>query len=201
MEGYYMKKRYFHILLAMVIFCLAAGGCGRKHAAQADKKLVAKINNYGLTVDDFRDEARAVFANQYLAGDPEKMKEDLLDEIVVKKILIQEAEAENFDKDRAFMKEIEKYWEQALLKLLIKKKMQEFLQQTRVSEEEVRKEYEKRKGENAAGIGSFEEVAPEIRSDIRRRKVQEDFQNWITGLKKKAHVRIYKENLKYINLK
>jgi len=140
-----MKNRY----LCILTFCLAASilvcGCGKK--ADVNGKVVAKINDYKLTVDDFRDEANAAFANKYVTGDPEKAKESLLDEVILKKILLQEAQAQNFDKDRAFMKEIERYWEQALLKLLIKKKMMEFLQKTTVSEDEVKAEYEKMKTE------------------------------------------------------
>ena len=50
----------------------------------------------------------------------------MLDQLINKNILIQQSQSENFDKDEVFMKEIQRYWEQALLKLLIKKKTAEF---------------------------------------------------------------------------
>jgi len=92
-------------------------GCGRPKNPGADDKIIAKINNYTLTAGDFRDSAAKMMGGT---------KEAVLDELITKNVLIQEAQKENFDKDRAFMNEIEKYWEQALLKLLIKKKMAEF---------------------------------------------------------------------------
>ena len=101
-------------LLAGMIFSLY--GCGSPGNKSGDDRAVAKINNYNMTIGDFRDSARAVGGT----------KEYALEELITRNILIQEAQKENFDKDGAFMKEIQGYWEQALLKLLIKKKTAEF---------------------------------------------------------------------------
>jgi hypothetical protein len=119
----------------MIIFTVIAAlfitgaGCGKKPAG-ADGKIVAKINNYELTAEDFNDEARLTLSNKLLSGDPKKAKEELLEEIITKKVLLQEAQRQNFDKDRAFMKEIERYWEQALIKLMVRKKMSELKDDT-----------------------------------------------------------------------
>jgi len=134
----------------------AVFGCCCKKESEGKAELVAEVNRYKMTVDDFRDEARLTAATKYLPADREKAKEELLDEIITKKVLLEEAQRQNFDKDKPFMKEIERYWEQALLKLLIKKKMAE--------------------------LGSAEEL-----------------DKWISDLRKKANVRIYKENLKKID--
>ena len=69
-----------------------------------------------MTAGDFRESARVVSGT----------KKEILEQLITRNILIQEAQKENFDKDRAFLKEIESYWEQALLKLLIRKKTAEF---------------------------------------------------------------------------
>jgi len=90
-------------------------GCGK--ARERGNKVIARINNYTMTDEDFRDAMSRTLGST---------KEAILDELITKNILVQEAQRENFDKDKAFMKEIESYWEQALLKLLIKKKMAEF---------------------------------------------------------------------------
>jgi len=178
---------------------LAALGCGKKEMAQ-DKKLVAKINKCEITIEDFQDDASHVLSRKYLAGDPEKAKEGLLEEIIVKKMLLQEAQAKNYDKNKAFMKEIERYWEQALLKLLIKEKMQELLQKMSVRDDEIAGEYEKMKLDEGKSVEPFEKALPMIRSDIKRKKVAEAFSQWISSLKERAKIIIYKENLKYINI-
>ncbi len=194
-----MKNREFLLLMLPLLVLLAASGCGKKEAAE-DKKLVAKINKCEITVEDFQDDVSHTLSNKYLATDPEKAKEDLLDEIIIKKMLLDEAQAKNFDKNKAFMKEIERYWEQALLKLLIKEKMRELLQQMSVKDDEIMKEYEKMKLEEGASVQSLEKATPMIRSDIKRRKVAAAFSQWILSLRKRAQIKVYKENLKTINI-
>jgi len=71
------------------------------------------------------------------------------------------------------MKEIEKYWEQALLKLLIKKKMQELA------------------GNVPGAMGR----------EAKRKKVAEEFDKWIASLRKKASVTINKKVLDEINVR
>jgi len=135
---------------------LGIAGCCCRKGTDSGADIVAEINKYKMTVEDFRDEARLTAATKYLPADREKAKEELLDEIITKKVLLEEAQRQNFDKNKPFMKEIERYWEQALLKLLIKKKMGE--------------------------LGSAEKL-----------------DKWVSDMRKKANVKIYKENLKKIN--
>ena len=112
--------RLSYILLALIISGVMAGCCCKpENKNHAGKEIIAKINNYKLTVNDFKDELMPKARDISLSADPEKAKEDALNELVTKKILLQEAQRQSFDKDAKFMKEIERYWEQALLKLLI----------------------------------------------------------------------------------
>ncbi|MDD5165858.1 MAG: peptidylprolyl isomerase [Candidatus Omnitrophica bacterium] len=124
-----INKQVFLFFLLLVF----TAGCGNK--PPRDNRVLAKINNYEMTVSDLQDEARMAH----------KPKEELLREFISKKVLIQEALKLNFDKDKAFMKEIEKYWEQALLKLLFKVKSEELLRAIRVNDDEVRQAYAKMK--------------------------------------------------------
>jgi len=110
------RLKIFVMLLMIACLGLSVYGCGLPKDREPGDKAVAKINNYTMTMGDFRDSARAVGGT----------REEALEELITRNILIQEAQKENFDKDKAFMKEIERYWEQALLKLLIKKKTAEF---------------------------------------------------------------------------
>ncbi len=166
-----MKIERMVMVLAVIFFIpLAICGCGNKMTQ--DKRVVARINNYELTVDDFKSEADLVMANKRLSEDPEKAKEELLEEMITKNILIQEAQAQDFDKDKAFMKEIERYWEQALLKLLLKKKTEEF-------------------SEKATGPSE----------EVKRAKVQQMLEKWVTTLRRQAKVKIYKENLGAVVIK
>lgn len=192
--------RYKKLLFILPLFMiLAISGCGKKQPAE-EKKLVAMINNYEITVEDFQDDANLMLSKKYPAGDAEKAKDDLLEEMITKKMLLQEAQAKNFDKDKAFMKEIERYWEQALLKLLIREKTREFLQQMSVKDDEISKEYERMKVEEGKSVEPYEKALPMIRSEIKRRKVAEAFSQWVSGIRDRAKIKIYKENLKSIKI-
>jgi len=187
-----------NMLLPLVIFLvlLSAGGCGKNEAEPKESRVVlARINNYELTTENFRKEVKLTAHNKELSADIQKAKEELLDEIIMKKILLQEAVRHNFDKDRAFMKEIERYWEQALLKLLMKKEMDELSRDIVVKESEVREAYERMSKDALGNIAQFEAKAAEIKDDIYNIKMQASLDEWFRELRKKADVKINKENL------
>ena len=183
----------------IIAFALFLGGCGRTPVAQQtdDKRVVAKINNYELTVSDFKNEAGVSF----FSDNPMKVKKELLDNLITKKILVQEAQRGNFDKEKAFMEEIERYWEQALLKLLIKKKTEEFYGNITVDEKEARDEYARLIKEGGGQVKPYEKMSAEINEDIRHRKIQAALDNWMMELRKKSDINVNEEVLKEIDVK
>ena len=157
------------IIILCVSFMPLSGMCDDLKGD--DNAVLAKINKYKLTVADFKSEAKDKLPGNLSEADFERSKESMLDEIIMKKLLVQEAQKQNFDKDRAFIKEIEGYWEQALLKLLYNKKSQEILREI-----------------------SRDERDPEVRD----RLVREALNRWMEDLKKNADIKKYKENLKAV---
>ncbi|MDO8536068.1 MAG: hypothetical protein Q7S30_03550 [Candidatus Omnitrophota bacterium] len=131
--------------MALLFLALLIAGCGKAKEYQPDAECVATINNYTLTVADFKEDIKTAVAQKNLAEDPAMAKNDILDEIITKKVLIQEAQKDNFDKQPSFMKEIERYWEQALLKFFLKKKSQELTGMIRADKDEIAAEYNKMK--------------------------------------------------------
>ncbi|MDD5439055.1 MAG: hypothetical protein PHS37_02605 [Candidatus Omnitrophica bacterium] len=118
--------KVIQIVLILGIGAWSLNGCGKaKQPPSPDDAVVAKINNYELTVFDFKDAAQRTLPMRDYRKDPAKAKADFLEQLVTSKVLIQEAQKENLDKERSFMKEIEHYWEQALIKLLLNKKAAE----------------------------------------------------------------------------
>ena len=135
-----IDKRAAAIVITLMLF---ASGCEKRLAK--DKQILAKVNNYEMTVSDFQEEARLTRSNKSLSLDEDKAKAQLLKDLINKKIIIQEALKLNFDKDKTFMQEIERYWEQALLKLLFKNKSEELSRTIRVDDSEVRQAFDKMK--------------------------------------------------------
>jgi len=114
----------FILVLGISLAVFVFSGCGSKPEGR-DMRLIAKINNYELTVEDFRDGIDPILVNRYLPEDLATAKENLLQDLITKKVLLQEAQRQNLDKDKAFMKQIERHWEQALLKSLLRNKSEQ----------------------------------------------------------------------------
>lgn len=194
--------RKIAIVVTLFFLFFAVCGCGAKKATD-EKTLVARVNNYEMTTGDFMTELELMTGNKNLFNDPERMKEDLLEEMINRQLLLQEAQRQNFDKDRAFMKEIERYWEQALLKLLYKKKIKELLASIKVDDSEVMSEYNRLIDEKDIDMMKkpIGEAAAELKEEIRGRKLNQSINAWFEELKKGAAIKRYKENLKNIEVR
>jgi len=124
--------QYSRIINSLIFISLAVflAGCGNNARPQREKakegRLLAVINNYKMSVGDFYRDVRPILKNKLLTEDPRKEKRQILEELIQKEILIQEAQRLNLDKEKDFMREIEQYWKQALIKSLILKKQNEF---------------------------------------------------------------------------
>jgi hypothetical protein len=135
-------KKVFYYTIALAIVATVCAGCendtGHQREKAQDSRLLAVINNYKMSVGDFYQDVRPILKNKLLTEDPRKEKSQILEELIQKEILIQEAQRLNLDKEKDFMREIEQYWKQALIKSLILKKQNEFARQTQVLDNEVK---------------------------------------------------------------
>ncbi len=156
-----MNKILKKISLVILVGLITAWfiGCTKK----PDKnKIVAEINNYQLTVDDFKQEAKMNISGA--------SNEQILQDIITKELLLQEAQKNSLDKNRRFMKEIENYWKQTLIKRLIYIKGEEFL----------------------ASVEGIEN------KELRMKKAQELLDQWVNELKNKAEIKKYDQVLNSI---
>jgi len=119
------RQNKIFLILSVSVTLFVFSGCESSTEGR-DMRVMAKINNYELTVEDFKNEIDPTLIWRYLPEDLPSAKERLLQDLITKKVLLQEAQRQKLDKDKAFMKEIERHWEQALLKLLLKNKSNEF---------------------------------------------------------------------------
>lgn len=153
-------RKYSIVVPLLLVFVM---GCS---PSRPDGEVLAKINNYYLYRDDFLDEVQALSDFQR-AG---KTREDLLNEIIQKKLLLQEAQREGLDKEAPFMKMIERFWEQCLLRAVIEKRMDEYLG-----------------------------PAPTV-SRRERDMADKKFEEWSEAVRQKAHIHVNKEMLENIVL-
>ena len=143
---------------------ITLNGCAKE---KPKKEVLATIGNYTLYAEDFVSEAQ-LYPQQYRET---LTKEQILDDLIQKKLLLLEAGRQGLDKDPAFMKMIERFWEQSLLRSLLKKKSNEILSSIQAPEEE------------------------------KNQKASEIMQGWVDDLKKGAEIHINKDALEKIELK
>ena len=81
-------------ILAVILILTA---CARK---EGPEKIVATINDYEMTVEDFNYESKTVLRMGRLLGEMPVTKEDILDALISKELLLQEAQKENYESYR-----------------------------------------------------------------------------------------------------
>ncbi|MEA3560934.1 MAG: hypothetical protein U9R31_04095 [Candidatus Omnitrophota bacterium] len=124
-----MRRGNFIWIIAGLICAMIFSGCGEKTGKE---KVAARVNDYVMTVGDLENEIK------YFPGvhsDKKKNLEKILDLVVRKQVLIQEAQRQGLDREETFMKTIERYWRQTLIKELLEKKTRQIVSQG-VSENE-----------------------------------------------------------------
>ena len=126
----------------LVVICvLLCAGCGQPQALPKD--VVARVNDYMITTDEFRralDAAPAVFRN-YPGLTPAMAREKVLDEMIANQLLLEDAQKLDFDKQPAFLIEVEDYWRQALLKAVIQKRQKQIMDAAGIPDNQLRALY------------------------------------------------------------
>jgi len=152
-------------------------------------KVVAKINDYEISVDDFQTQ---LAEEQEFEKDfklTEATKRQFLDDLIRKELLIQEAKRMDLDRERDFMKTIERYWESTLVRNLIARKSSEIDKKILVSEEEIQDGFKSLKSQND-DLPALESVHAILENEIRETKKSAALQVWMDELYRKANVTI-----------
>lgn len=111
-----MKK-----LLCLLVAAGLCAGC-QCPTTPPSKDIVAKINNYEITRDEFE---REFAESTYRHANTPQARREFLDNLINRKLILQDAQAQGLDKEQGFLKMIERFWEQSLLKMALDKKMKE----------------------------------------------------------------------------
>ena len=185
-----MKKRL--IYWSLIILCFSIFCCAQEKIEE--KKALAKINDYVLTLDEFQ-----VQLAQELKLDREfkltkEAKNEFLDQLITKEILIQEAKRRKLDRKEKFIKAIERYWESTLIRDLMEMEGQKIEKRTVVSQEEIEMRYKEMKNldENQPPL---ESIRQKISEKIMEDKKSSMLEEWVNHLKKKAMIEINQELL------
>lgn len=157
-----VKKIISLMLMALAASCLQ--GCSRERPG---REVIATIGSYSLYRSDFMSEL-SLYPPEYREN---VTKEQILDGIIQKKVLLLEAQRRGLDRDPQFMKMVERFWEQSLLRSLLDIRSEEILS-----------------------------LIPETDKD-RNLKASEEIKSWIERLKAKTPVDINVKALDKITIK
>ncbi len=186
-----MKKTICNILIISFVFSFLIG-CSSS-GSEGDKRVVAEVNNYRMTVEDLRYELKNIPYDRPYLLETEEGRMRYINSLLEKEILLQEAQRQGIDKEKDFMKSIENYWEQALLKLSLEREAKRISGSIHVYDNEI-EEYYKNSGEQLA----LPEVKRDIARLIRQKKEMDLMNAWIEELKEQSDIKINRELLEEV---
>ena len=109
-------KAVFSYLLIFVLF-LSLFCCAQEK--KPESKVLCRINDYNLTVDEFQYQLAADLELDKDFKLTEEAKREFLEGLIKKELFIQEARRLKLDSKDKFIRAIERYWESTLIRDLM----------------------------------------------------------------------------------
>lgn len=178
-----MKKYLFFILILPFIF-----GCNCPVKNQA---VVVKINQYEMTKAEFEKEFKD---SVYGTEDTFESRMDFLDSLIFRQLILQDAQKKGLDRDKEFLKMIQRFWEQSLLKLALDKKSKEIISSVSVKDADIKEAYDAMLKEKKTDK-SYEQMYPQIKWEISNMKDSQELDGWMKGMRKNSRIEINKQLL------
>jgi hypothetical protein len=168
--------------LALYVLLFAFLGCEKAPM----KPAVVTINNYSISLAEFDREFRD---SPMAKKDTREARKQFLDMLINRKLILQEAQKLGLDKDAEFLKSIERFWEQSLLKAYLDRKTQEVAGQIFISDFAVEQAYKNLQAEGKTEK-SYAEMYRTLKWDLARAKEAELMDKWLKDLKSKAAIEV-----------
>lgn len=185
-----MKIRLIYLLVFIPVFFLSACSQGSPEST----RVVAEINGFKLTQAEYLGQLTAELEFERDFKLTNEAKKEFLEQIIRRELLIQEAQRQKLDRQKKFVKAIERYWESTLIRDLLEIKGEQVGKTVIVSQADAASKYEQMK---AAGedLPPFPEIRSRIVDELREEKKSLMLTQWIDGLRKDAKVEIDDELL------
>lgn len=177
------RKAIFLFLLLFIFAC---------EKQPPDKSVLVKVNDYVLTKAEFEEDFKDSI---YGANDTLESRKEFLNNLVNQKLILQDAQAKGLDKQKSFLKTIERFWEQSLMKVALDKKSKDISGSVSVSNDIIRDAYD-----NMAQAGkadkSYDQMKEQIKWQLIKLKETQLMNDWMDNLRKSAQVKIDYDLLK-----
>lgn len=174
--------RKYAIILLSGLFIL---GCMNRPEGNS-REILVKINNYEISKGEFEEEFKFSY---YGNTDTLESRREFLNNLINRKLILQNAQSRGLDKTKSFLKMIERFWEQSLLKLALDRKNNEIAGYTFVSDKEVKDAYEALSKEGKADK-PYDQMYQPIKWQLTKQKESQMISDWLSGLRKNADIKI-----------
>ena len=171
-----MKK-----VAVLILFALLFAGC----QPVKQERPAIRIDGIEVTSQEFE---QAFNSSQFAKQGPEGRKK-FLEVYIQRKLILKEAERLNLDKVPQFLNDIQLFWEQSLLKLILTKQINHISAHTRVDDKEIEEYYQKNKPQLFPDK-QLPEVYEQIKLLLFKEKQTKAMQSWSDSLKKRANIEI-----------
>ena len=179
-------KKYLSFLLIAIF---AAGCCPMP---KEKKETLAKINNYEISRAEFEQE---FLSSSFARADTLESRKEFLENLINRKLILQDAQKTGLDKAKSFLKMIERFWEQSLLKLTLDVKTKEIAGAAFVSDKEIEEAYNKLQKEGKADK-AYEQMYKQLKWEITRSKESQAMAEWVARLRRQADIKVNEQLLK-----
>jgi hypothetical protein len=180
-----MKKNIAPLIL--FIMCTGLLCCSQEKAE--DSEILARINNYNLSLDTFQNQIAAEIEMDENFRVTKAAKDQFLERLIKKQLLVQEAKKLGLDRKKKFIRAIERYWESTLIRDLMDLKGKEISDKTYISENEIQTRYNEIKGSEET-YPPIEKVREKIRKQLLENKKSRILSEWIDDLRQNADIEI-----------
>jgi len=183
-----MKKYFlyaFLLILLLVFFCCSS-------ESPEKYEILARINDYSLTLDEFKSQLAAELEFDKDFKLTKEARQEFLEEIIKRELLIQEAKRLKLDRGESFLRTIERYWESTLIRNLMELKGKKIAGKTYISQEELEEHYKKMK-QSRGKLPPLKDIESKITDKLKESKKSRMLGEWINNLRKRARIEINQE--------
>lgn len=134
--------------LALLVGCQSKSSQEGSSSPQKKGQKVADVNGSIITSDDFKNEVENLPPYLRPMAETPEGKKELLDTMVVREIIMQEAKKEGIDKSQAVAAKLEELKQRVIVEAFLKKKIEE---QAKISDADLQKFYDENKDKFKSG--------------------------------------------------
>ncbi len=182
-------SQFTSLVILIVLSSLFFTGCSKENNDTG--KVIATVNKEKISLNQFeRELALRSKQNPNFKVTSQSIQQQL-DSVIDRRLMVQEAMAMGLTKNADFVRTIQIFWEQTLIRELIEAKNHEWKDRIFVTEGEVN-EYYKRIAKDSPNLPPLEKLFDIIKKDISEEKQLKAVEEWLDDIRKKASIDISK---------